>query len=88
LISKKKEVVKIKGFDSKEIDFRELKKKFYGSENSIEFNDNFFISKKNMNLQYLNIKKKLFLLNYTKRKFINNKKETLPFKKINEYNYV
>ena len=88
LVSKKKEIVKIKGFDSKEVDFRELKKKFYNNEDSLEFNDNFFISKKNMNLQYLNIKKKLFLLNYTKRKFINNKKETLPLKKIDEYRYV
>lgn len=86
--STKKESVKIKGFDSKETNLAEMKKKFYNNENSIEFNDIFSISKKNLILHNSNVKKKLFLLNYNKRKFINNKKETLPLKKINEYDYI
>lgn len=72
------ENIKMKGFDNKFIKFEELKKKFYDEYSYVETPSNLFLSKKNIEMFKLESTKKLFLNTYDKRKFIKNKKETLP----------
>lgn len=72
-----KEVIKIKGISYKNINFDELKTKFYNAEN-ICFNDQLIFRKTNFDLKQLYINKFIFVDNYDKRKFINNKKDTEP----------
>lgn len=72
-----KEIIKIKGISYKNISFNELKTKFYNAEN-ICFNDQLIFKKTNFNLKQLYINKFIFVDNYDKRKFINNKEDTEP----------
>lgn len=72
-----KQIIKMKGYNKKDIDFYDLKKKFYDNED-IEFENLTFLRKCDFNLQNINIKKKFNLNNYDKRIFIDNKKETIP----------
>jgi hypothetical protein len=73
-----KEVTKIKGFDQNIIDFKTIKSSFYNNENSIIFNENKYINKKNMFLKEIINNKTLNIQNYEKRLFLNDKKNTIP----------
>lgn len=72
----KTEEIKIKGFNSSEINFDILKENFYLQKNiSQKVN---IIKRRNFNLENENINKILNLTQYDKRIFINNFKETKP----------
>lgn len=81
------EIIKIKGFNSKEFNFNTLKKNFYDECVELSFKDNKFLEKKNLELYYKLSEKKLNLNNYSKRIFINNKKETRAVIK-KEFEYI
>ena len=72
------ETIKIKGFDNENIKFNNLKKMFYDKEKEIEFNENFFISKSDIELFQIKNKKKMSLNSYDKRKFYDDFKKTKP----------
>jgi hypothetical protein len=63
-----------------------LKESFY-KEYSINTKQN-FLDRQNIEILVKNIDKKLDLSNYDKRKFIENRKKTIPLFRLNEYNYV
>ncbi len=75
-----KEEIKIKGVTTPEIDFKNLKKKFYEN-SSISFSEQLIFSKYDFNLKQLYIEKNISLSAYDKRIFSKNKKETFPIKK-------
>jgi hypothetical protein len=66
LLQNNKEIIKIKGMQSKDISFIELKKIFFSSANNIELPTTFF-SKKNLDINILTYKKTLDLRSYNKR---------------------
>jgi len=72
---KEKESIKIKGYNSSNIDFINLKKKFYENKD-IEVNDFFYIKKSDFSLKNFIINKKYWISKYDKRIFLYNKKET------------
>lgn len=76
ILNNKEEIIKIKGFNSKEINFEELKTNFY-EEKIIHKNIN-IIKKDNFTMKLENINKILNLNYYDKRIFIENKKKTKP----------
>lgn len=80
------EEIKIKGFNNESINFYDLKESFY-KEHNINTKQN-FLDRQNIEILVKNIDKKLDLSNYDKRKFIENKKKTIPLFRANEYNYI
>lgn len=78
LYENKKEIIKMKGASPNKINFSKLKEKFYKNEN-IVVEDYTCISIKNFKAQEIKLDKTFFLGNLDKRKFIDNKKRTLPF---------
>ena len=80
------ESVKIKGFDTKLVNFNELKERFYKRDNFLNF-DNKYISKKNMEMFSIENKKNLSLNSYNKRKFSEDLLSTKPliYKNLNIY---
>jgi hypothetical protein len=81
------EVVKIKGFNNKSIKYADLKKSFYNNENYLDIHDEFKLKKKDMFLEKSLGSRKLSLCSYDKRFFDIKKKETYPYKKINDFVY-
>jgi hypothetical protein len=71
------EIIKIKGIQNSNISLSELKFKFYSNE-SILFQDEFNSYKTNFSLNRFCVNKEIFLHNYDKRIFLNNKKSTIP----------
>ena len=72
------QIVKMKGYNQKNLTFNEAKEKFYKND-ILEIYNYETISKKNFNLQNLSTTKKFDFSIYNKRKFKNDKKETEPF---------
>ena len=70
-----KELVKMKGYNSSEIKFNELKKNFYKNED-IKTENFFYLKRHNFCLENANIEKVFNLNKYDKRVFINNKSKT------------
>lgn len=84
---KNSEITKIKGFEQDLFDFNTLKNLFYSNKKEIStLND--YINKKNLQIFKIKNEKTLNLENYDKRKFINNKKHTIPFYCHNYLNYI
>lgn len=79
------EIIKIKGYNQKNIKFKDLKKQFYTNKDIII--DNYtYIEKNSLTLRELKTKKIISLDKYDKRKFENNKKNTSPLY-YNNYTY-
>lgn len=78
VLLKNKEIIKIKGISRNYINFSELKRKFYNRENFIAENLK-SIRYNNFRVGCIESQKKIDLLAYDKRKFLNNLKETKPF---------
>lgn len=72
------ETIKIKGISTKNIKFNEIKHKFYESNQNITFENQLFFKKKNFDIRQLYINKNIKLDEYSKRTFINDKKDTTP----------
>lgn len=70
-----KEIIKIKGFDVKNINFIDLKNNFY---NNINLKNNIYILHKNINIKYEIIEKMIKMNTYDKRKWTENMKSTEP----------
>ena len=68
------------------IKFNELKNKFY-SESFIKTNQN-YLDRQNIEIMSKRIIKDLNLSNYDKRKFSENKKNTRPLVRVNEFKYI
>lgn len=81
------EIIKIKGFNNKSIKYETLKKKFYEENNSITIKEEFKLYKKDMVLKKEKETKKLNLFSYDKRIFTENKKETKPLIRKDDFNY-
>jgi hypothetical protein len=75
LKSKEQEIIKIKGISEKNIDFYEIKNRFYNNED-IMFTNQLNFRKSDFKLRQYYIEKNINMSSYDKRKFINNKKET------------
>jgi hypothetical protein len=73
------EIIKIKGFNHKNISFDEIKKKFYENKKNIIFDNTYEIKKKNFILYYNIADKTLNINNYDKRKFSYDKIHTSPY---------
>lgn len=73
-----KEIVKIKGIGVKEINFEELKKKFYNNE-FITFHNQLNFYKSNYILKQHYTDKKIDTSSYNKRKFSEDKSDSAPF---------
>ncbi len=71
------EEIKIKGINLKEISFNDIKEKFY-NETDIIFNNQLIFNRKNFDLKQSYMSKKIVINQYDKRKFIENKKNTIP----------
>jgi len=78
ILLKNKEIIKIKGVTRNYIEFNELKRKFYNKENFIAENLK-SIRYNNFKVEYRESQKKIDLLAYDKRKFLENLKDTRPF---------
>ena len=78
ILLKNKEIIKIKGITRNYIKFTDLKKKFYNRENFIAENLK-SIRYNGFKVEYRESQKKIDLLAYDKRKFLNNLKDTKPF---------
>jgi hypothetical protein len=70
------EIVKIKGFDTKDVSFSEIETNFYNSESELLTKNITILRKKKFTLQSENINKMLDLHNYDKRIFDEKKKTT------------
>jgi hypothetical protein len=70
-------VVKMKGYNQKNITYDEIHREFYKNNKIIIKNFN-YIEKKNLRLTNKTIEKAFDLAKYDKRVFINNKKDTIP----------
>jgi hypothetical protein len=68
----------MKGYNQKDISFSLLKKNFYENRDIIIDNYN-YIEKSDLILKEKLSAKRFSLANYDKRKFINNKKNTIPY---------
>jgi len=77
-----KEIVKMKGYNQKNLSYLEAKEKFY-NDDMLEINNYQTISKKDFNLKNISSTKKFDFSVYNKRKFIKDKKTTEPFFYIN-----
>jgi hypothetical protein len=75
---KNEEIIKIKGISKKEYSLFEIKKSFYNNENFLKYDNELNFSKKRIKLKQNYIKKIIFINNYNKRIFIENKKKTKP----------
>lgn len=73
------EIIKIKGYNQKKINFKELKKKFYNNQNII-IEDFTYFSLKNFNYKQTSITKTFNLNSLDKRKFSKDKLTTTPYK--------
>lgn len=82
-----KEVIKMKGYNQKNILFNSLKEQFYEEKNHIKIKKYSYIEKKNFNLSEKIIEKNFNINNYDKRKFVSNKKNTVPYTYI-DYLYI
>jgi hypothetical protein len=71
------EIIKIKGINTIDINYNELKEKFFNNESFFKLNNNQF-SKKNFSLENIIISKEINLQNYDKRIFISKKFDTKP----------
>jgi DNA polymerase type B, organellar and viral len=71
------EIVKIKGINTLDIPFYEIKNKFFNNDNFLKINNNQF-SKKNFSLENMIISKEINLQNYDKRLWLSNKFDTKP----------
>lgn len=77
ILKDKSEIIKIKGINTNELNYWDLKKKFFENENYIKLKNTQF-SKKNFFLENLLISKEINIQNYDKRIFIDNKINTKP----------
>lgn len=84
LLENNKEIIKIKGMQSNDISFLELKNIFYSSINTIELPTTFF-SKKNLDINILTFNKTLDLRSYNKRNWSQDYISTTPH--TNKYLY-
>ena len=75
------DLIKIKGINIKDVNFHDLKNKFYNNEDKISLSNNQF-TKKNLSLEHFLILKNINLQNYNKRIWLDNKKDTIPLKNI------
>jgi hypothetical protein len=73
-----KEVIKMKGYNQKEINFDEIKKNFYKNKD-ININNYRFMEKNKLLLLEKISEKKFNISKYDKRKFVLNKKETKAY---------
>ena len=73
-------IVKIKGIENKKISFEQIKESFYSSKETLEFDNENYLKKKNLNISFHNQTKILSLQTYDKRIFIHNKLYTIPYK--------
>ena len=87
-ITNEEEIVKIKGFNNKYIKFNTIKENFYKNEKFINVEEEFRLYKKNLILKKQIESKKLDIQNYDKRIFSENKKETFPLTKKNDFIYI
>lgn len=71
--------VKIKGLAQNSINYAELKELFYANSTHVVIENFHAITRKNFNLKNEISTKDILLNAYDKRKFINNKKNTIPF---------
>lgn len=76
-LKKGNDIVRIKGISTKEINFAELKEKFY-NEDEIVFKDQLNFRKADFNLKQFYIEKKVSISKYDKRLFSPDKKSTTP----------
>jgi hypothetical protein len=81
-----KEEVRVKGFNLNNFSFKKIKESFYNNQ-SIQNNEK-FIQKKDFKIFLSHGDKILKLNNYNKRKFSEDKKNTNPLIKINDYDYL
>ncbi len=74
------EIIKIKGFNQKNINFNEIKDSFYNNKDKIKIKSQRILKKKEMILYENIIDKTLNFQNYDKRFFIENYSKTIPLK--------
>ena len=81
-----KEEIKVKGFNLNNFTFKKIEESFYNNQN-IQNNEK-FIQKKDFKIFLSHGDKILRLNNYNKRKFSEDKKNTKPLTRIDDYNYL
>jgi hypothetical protein len=70
--------LKIKGVNKFDVNYDDVKKMFYNSNEIFKITDNFVFEKKNYSLKYKLVEKNLWLNRYDKRVFSENKVSTSP----------
>lgn len=76
--NKNKSFIKIKGLHKKDLNFDDIKEKFYKNDTNLFFKDELQFNKKEFYLKQKYIEKTIGLNMYNKRIFDNNKKNTSP----------
>lgn len=78
ILSNGEELIKIKGYNQKTLEYLELKRKFLNNE-SIFLKEYTFLERSNFTLKENKIVKTFDLASYDKRKFIDEKHSTIPY---------